>query len=99
MTVEHRLLFGVGDICCVSFECLKCAVRLSVQPKSLDVEKLQTCPACGVRWLSGDTNRDLVSLNPLARFVSSIPGAIWNERPEQNGVGVRIVLEFNYPKA
>lgn len=96
MTIEHRILVGLGDLKSITCECRACGLRLSIAPAKLQVMKLRECPACPEPWLdlapkTGDCYR-----LPLPSLVAAI--ADHAAMPESNPKrGVTILFEFEDP--
>lgn len=88
MTVERRMIVGVGDIRAVCLECGRCKARLVSLPDK--VEALSSCPACRQPWPETSA---LVS--PLKALLEAIPGARLLE--SQATDGVKVLLEFDAP--
>lgn len=92
MTVERRIVVGLGDILVVIFECGKCGARLSApQDKPPTQDALSECFACKAKWTLGDTGRGQ-AMTDLVRTLQHI------QTLEKEGyVGFRTLLEFEEP--
>ncbi|MGA3052689.1 MAG: hypothetical protein ABSD63_00630 [Candidatus Korobacteraceae bacterium] len=89
MTVEHKIVVGLGDIKALIFECRKCLTRVSVP-----VEEAKTphaCP-CGHQWLpdymEGTSGP---KLSAYQRFCSALKEC---RTLQANGSPFTVLLEF-----
>jgi hypothetical protein len=94
MTLEHKIVVGLGDIKAVIFECRECHTRISMAPDKIDVPPRcpkKTCesPAWIVGKPVGVTSDYDGSTSAHLNFVSAI-GHI----REHNGAAFTILLEF-----
>lgn len=98
MTVEHRLVVGLGDIRAVTLECKHCGARLSHSPEGLKRGDLWKCPSCHRDWLSDSLVHSQRPTSDLALFLLTLSAS---RKTQQEGtdsaVGVRVFLEFDAP--
>jgi hypothetical protein len=99
MMIERRIVVGLGDIQAVTFECVKCASRLSVPPD--DIKEIPgKCPHCTQEWLSIDPSGHQAVRSPFVNFTDAI-GAIrrllnpHESMMKESMIGFRILLEFD----
>jgi hypothetical protein len=90
MTIEHRIVVGLGDIKAVSLECNKCHTRITLIPDGIEVPP--QCPKCGKIWISGDPSGYQAVASPYVNFFAAI-GKI--RTLLENGAPFKILLEFD----
>ena len=96
MTVERKILVGIGDIKAVTFECLKCHARTTVPSNSLR-EIPSACSSCNTVWYV-DIKKHVTTSGPAEQaFIDAIRTLqdLIREKKEP----FRILLEFDAPKA
>ena len=94
MTVERRLVVGLGDIRAVTFECKSCSARLTLAPDKVDPDGLTRCPSCGTTWWTTPTSGKVMTPNSrIFTFLS----AIGPMRELQAEIGFTLLLEFDEP--
>jgi hypothetical protein len=96
MTVERRIVVGLGDIRSVTLECTKCVTRLCLSPDGIKTEQLSQCPSCGQAWLSGMMMTAQVRAWDIARLLDAIGPS--REAQLESKRGVRVLFEFDEPK-
>lgn len=98
MTVEHRMIVGINDIKAVTFECLNCKTRITVQADSLrDVPRV--CGSCNTVWWASTDTTAYVSTSapaPLALIQAIVTMNILIREKKET---FRVLFEFDEPKA
>jgi hypothetical protein len=97
MTIEHKIVVGLGDIEVVIFECVqtKCRARVSVSPDKVQIPK--QCPSCNESWGSGERRSYQSDTSQQTNFIDALSKL---RLLEGNGAPFRILLEFEeQPKA
>lgn len=89
MTIEHKIVVGLGDIQAVIFECSNCRARVSVSPDKLQIPK--QCPNCNQGWIGGEKKSFQSDTSQQTNFVEALSKL---RLLEANGSGFRILLEF-----
>ena len=99
MTVEHRIVVGLGDIKAVVFQCNQCAARVAVSPDRLDEDPriMEDCPACKNHWWPTDAAKLLTQpVLPSVAFLRALEQMRTSEVVKE--VGFTISLEFDEPQ-
>jgi hypothetical protein len=98
MTVEHRIVVGMGDIIAVTFECRTCHTRTSVPATSLQGVP-RSCSSCNSIWWTGtDMSSHVVTSGPAAiGFIQAI--ITLRALIQENRDAFRILLEFDGEEA
>jgi hypothetical protein len=92
MTIERRIVVGLGDIKAVSFQCSKCEYRISMSP-----DKVHGIPAHrpdGHDWVLGKEVTLIVP--PLLQFTETL--ARLRTLAGQKVLGFEILFEFDEEK-
>ena len=98
MTVEHRLVVGLGDIRSVTLECKACGARLSLLPDALTRNNLWRCPSCSVMWVSDSVTNSQIFTSDVAMFLLSLASSRKTQAKEgDSAVGMRVFFEFDAP--
>lgn len=98
MTVEHKVVLGLGDVRAIVCECAHCGARLSMAPESVAPQKLANCPACGMWWMRTDTTQGNDYLTPELALVAALK-TVRDPKSGNPPNGVRILFEFDAPRA
>ena len=92
MTLEHKIVVGLGDIKAVIFECRagNCRARLTVSTEKMRIPT--ECPYCSKTWISGEQKS---SFQPETSQQTALIDALEKVKVlEANGATFRILLEF-----
>ena len=96
MTVENRLIIGLGDIRAVTLECSSCEARLSLSPDKITRAHLGQCPSCRTYWMSDTITQGQHPTSLLSLFLLTLGPA---RHTQQNGsdskVAVRVFFEID----
>jgi len=92
MTIERRLIVGLGDIKSVSYQCNECSFRVTMSPDHFG-EIPHGCPS-GHRWIQGE--RQISQSSPILKFAETL-GAL-RTLSANKALGFQIFLEFDEPK-
>ena|SRR2546425_903707 len=101
MTVERKIVVGLGDLKAVIFECKhgQCRARAVVPPEHSKVP--EHCPGCGKEWMRLSLLGDIkVTSSTYVNFVEAI-GKIRSDDSESGRnewPKFRILLEFDEPE-
>ena len=90
MTVEKRMVAGLGDIKAVIFECGKCRTRLTLRPEEIQLPRECPHPQCGQEWLSELEQDVRAPSSPHLQFCN----ALKQIRGIANQMPYRLLLEF-----
>lgn len=88
MTVEHKIVVGLGDIKAVIFECGKCHIRISVPADN--IKPPFACP-CGRQWMPDLAESVETPKSPYLRFFAALNQC---RTLQDNGASFTILLEF-----
>jgi hypothetical protein len=98
MTLEHRMVVGLGDIRAVTLECKKCGARLTLSPEKLTERSLNQCPMCRDIWLEPTHVSTTTHASEFLRFLLLLGDA---QKAQQKGsdseARVRVLLELDVP--
>ncbi|HTR78837.1 MAG TPA: hypothetical protein VMH39_12030 [Gemmatimonadaceae bacterium] len=95
MTVEHRVIVGLGDIRAVVLECKKCGARLRLSPEKVTDGHLGRCPSCREDWLSLVMRSGDAWQSRSVAFLLSLSAA--RESQADALVNLRILFEIDDP--
>jgi hypothetical protein len=100
MTVEHRIIVGLGDIKAVCFECRKCKAR-AMFSTDLALEIPAECAQCHQKWSAGgqQTMKYRTYETVIGSFVESISGLLTITKENKDAFGFSVLLEFDDPAA
>lgn len=90
MTIERRIVVGLEDIKRISFQCEKCAFRITMSPQEI-VEIPMGCP--NHSWLHGNLRQ--MNANSVMYFLSGL-NALRSVTSEVS-MGFKILIEFDEP--
>jgi hypothetical protein len=97
MTVEHRIVVGLGDIRAVTLECKTCGARLSLAPEALTRNNLWKCPSCPAEWVSDSTTDTRIFTSDLAMFLLKLQSSRETQRKgADSAVGMHVFFEFDF---
>lgn len=89
MILENRAVGRLRELRAVAVACRKCPAVVRVALGSLHADALQTCPACGTKWLPNDH----AALSELLAALKQLQGAeysiVFGSRT------VRVLFEFD----
>lgn len=91
MTIERKIVVGLGDIKSVSFQCDECKYRVTMSPDEIR-EIPRGCPN-GHRWIQGEPEAS--QFPPLLKFAENL-GKL-RTATSQKLLGFQILLEFDEP--
>jgi len=91
MTVERKIVVGLGDIKSVSFQCDACKYRVTMSPDEVR-EIPRNCPS-GHRWIQGE--QEVSQFPPLLKFAENLSKL--RTATGQKLLGFQILLEFDEP--
>lgn len=91
MVVERKILLGIGDIRAVSFQCDRCAYRVTMLPEKISVPT--ACPE-GHGWTRGQ--QQISQRDPVAKL-GEVLGTL-RTLTENKAIGFQIFFEFDEPK-
>ncbi len=98
MTIERRLIVGLGDITAVVFECVHCGVRVAINPDDLGT-LAGKCPRCSYTWGLVEPVSNVPPTNLSRSFISDFTQALMKiRRLDPQTVGFRLLLEFKEPE-
>jgi hypothetical protein len=92
MTVEHYIVAKLCDIKSISFQCDKCAYRVTMSPEDIKDVPFD-CPTH--HWNYGQS--DHVNATPIKYFIAGLKSL--RVLTSQQSLGFQILLEFDEPKA
>ena len=99
MTVEHKLVVGLGDLKAIVFACRHqgCTARAVISPEQAKVP--EHCPGCGREWMRASLLGEIkVTSSTYVNLVEGIGKIRAHEAEAGNGPLFRILLEFDEPK-
>lgn len=96
MTVERKIIVGLGDITALILECKNCSTRVVLSPDKAEIPR--SCPSCPQQWLPAAPPKVESTVSVFANFIE----AIRKIRDMQSSSGdewpkFRILLEFDEP--